>query len=293
MMEDLTFRYIETNGITLHTAVGGPEDGPLVILLHGFPEFWYGWRYQIKPLIAEGYRVIVPDQRGYHLSDKPEGSENYTLDLLRDDIVGLIDYFGHDQAILIGHDWGGAVAWHLAATKPEYVEKLIAINIPHPSAVPQVLMRNPLQWVKISYMAFFQLPDVPEKLLTAGDCNWMRQALIGTSKAHTFSYEDLNRYQEAWEQPGAVTAMLNWYRALRKGSVQQSSGAEIAVPVRIIWGLGDQFLSPMLAKKSLAFCREGSLVFVGEATHWVQHEQADIVNLLIHRFLNEKEPAAL
>ncbi|MFE4764858.1 epoxide hydrolase EphM, partial [Bacillus mycoides] len=129
-MDGVKCQFVNTNGITLHVAAAGPEDGPLIVLLHGFPEFWYGWKNQIKPLGDAGYRVIAPDQRGYNLSDKPEGIDSYRIDTLRDDIIGLITQFTDEKAIVIGHDWGGAVAWHLASTRPEYLEKLIAINIP-------------------------------------------------------------------------------------------------------------------------------------------------------------------
>lgn len=288
-MEGISFDYIQTNGITLHTALAGPEDGPLVIMLHGFPEFWYGWKHQIEPLASRGYRVVVPDQRGYNLSDKPEEIGQYRLDLLRDDITGLIDHFGRQKAIIIGHDWGGAVAWHLTATKPEYVYKLIAINIPHPKAMPRIMMRNPQQWVRSSYMAFFQLPDLPEKTLSADEFNWMKKAIAQTGKPEAFSEEELEKYKEAWLQPGALTGMLNWYRALRKGSLTQTPGGMIQVPVRIFWGLGDQFLSKELAKESLKFCEDGNLAFIGESTHWVHHEQSDIINQLIEQFLNEKK----
>lgn len=292
-MENITFQSIKTNGVNLNTAVAGPEDGPLLILLHGFPEFWYGWQHQIDPLAELGYRVLIPDQRGYNLSDKPEGIENYTLNELRDDIVGLIEQSGEKKAVIIGHDWGGAVAWHLAATKPEYVEQLMVINIPHPRAMPKVMMRNPLQMARSSYMAFFQLRNIPEKMMETEDFGVMKKALSLTSKKRTFSKDDLTRYEESWKQPGAMTAMLNWYRALRAGSVKQTPDTQLTVPVRIIWGMGDQFLSAMLAKESLAYCEDGNLVLVGEATHWVQHEQPNIVNYLISQFLEEKRPAAL
>ncbi|TWT23890.1 alpha/beta fold hydrolase [Planomicrobium sp. CPCC 101110] len=285
--------YVQANGITLHTVVAGPEDGPLVLLLHGFPEFWRGWDKQIGPLAEKGYRVAVPDLRGYNLSDKPKGIENYTLDLLRDDVVGLIEHFGETSAIVIGHDWGGAVAWHLAATKPQYVEKLIAVNIPHPKAMPQVLAKNPAQWIKSSYIAFFQVPELPEKILATDYFKTMVGSLVSTSNPDTFSAEELEAYREAWAKPGALTAMLNWYRAIREGSVAQVPNHKITVPVRIIWGLGDQFLTPLLAKESLEFCEDADLVFVGEATHWIHHEQPYILNLLIDRFLTEKKSEAL
>ena len=285
--------YIETNGIRLHAVAEGPEEGPLVLLLHGFPEFWYGWIHQIGPLADKGCRVVAPDLRGYNLSDKPEGVDQYTLDLLRDDVAGVISHFGREHAIVVGHDWGGAVAWHLAATKPELVELLIAVNIPHPKAMPRVLAKNPLQWVKSSYMAFFQIPELPEKAMAADYFKTMVGSLVSTSRPDTFSEEELEVYKEAWAQPGALTAMLNWYRALRQGSIQQTPDGNITVPVRMIWGVGDQFLSPMLAKESMNFCEDGELVFVGEATHWVHHEQAYILNMLITRFIDEEKAAAL
>lgn len=285
--------YVQTNGITLHTVTAGPEDGPLVLLLHGFPEFWHGWQKQIGPLAEKGYRVVVPDLRGYNLSDKPQGIENYTLNLLRDDVTGLIDHFGRQSATIIGHDWGGAVAWYLAATKPQYVDKLIAVNIPHPKAMMRVMAKNPLQWVKSSYIAFFQLPELPEKTLAAEYFKTMVGSLVSTSNPGTFSEEELGMYKEAWAQPGALTAMLNWYRAIREGNITQVPDHKISVPVRMIWGLGDQFLSSLLAKESLDFCEDGNLVFVGEATHWIHHEQPYILNLLIDQFLTEEKAEAL
>ncbi|MGH2319838.1 alpha/beta fold hydrolase [Planococcus sp. SE5232] len=286
-MTNLSFQFLETNGIHLHVAVAGPEDGPLVVLLHGFPEFWFGWKNQIQPLAEKGYRVVAPDQRGYNLSDKPEGIDNYTVDHLRDDVIGIIEHFQQKTAIVIGHDWGGAVAWHLAATRPEYVEKLIVLNIPHPQAMPRVLKKNPLQWMKSSYIAFFQLPNLPEKALGMGEFKAMQQSIEQTSKPDTFSKHEMEQYKAAWSQSDALTAMLNWYRAIRRGSFRQVSETKIKVPVRIIWGMGDQFLSPMLAKESMSFCEEVNLAFVGEATHWIQHEQPEIVNRLIAQFISE------
>ncbi len=292
-VENLSFQSVETNGVTLHTAVAGPEDGPLVILLHGFPEFWYGWKHQIDALAKQGYRVMAPDQRGYNRSSKPPGAENYTLNDLRDDIAGLIEQSGKEKAFVVGHDWGGAVAWQLAATRPELVEKMIAVNIPHPQAMPKVMMRNPMQWVKSSYMLYFQIPKLPEAMMAAEDFSFMKQAMAGTSRKNAFSEEDLERYGEAWAQPGALTGMLNWYRALPKGSFRQTPKRKIDVPVRILWGVGDQFLSLQLAKESLTFCKDAELVLIGQATHWVHHEQPEILNRLIMEFLDEEKTETL
>ena len=169
----------------------------------------------------------------------------------------------------------------------EYVEKLIVLNIPHPKAMPRVLKKNPLQWMKSSYIAFFQLPNLPEKALGMGAFKTMQKGIEQTSKPDTFSTHEMEQYKAAWSQSDALTAMLNWYRAIRRGSFRQVPETKIKVPVRIIWGLGDQFLSPMLAKESMSFCEEVNLAFVGGATHWIQHEQPEIVNRLIDQFINE------
>lgn len=286
-MADITFEYIETNGIRLHTAAAGPEDGGLVVLLHGFPEFWYGWRHQIERLADLGYRVIAPDQRGYNLSDKPSGVENYTLNKLRDDIIGLIRHHNRNKAVIIGHDWGGAVGWHLASTRPEYVEKLIPINIPHPAVMPKILAVEPQQWIKSSYMLFFQMAETPEKALRANDFLAMEKALLKSSRPDVFSPEDIKKYKEAWSQPWALTTMLNWYRSIAKSGKTHGMDNNVPVPVQIIWGADDAFLSKNLPKESLKLCLDGKFVLVEEATHWVHHEQPEIVNRIIEDFLAE------
>lgn len=288
MEMEIKSEYVNTNGITLHLMTAGPEKGPLVLLLHGFPEFWYGWRHHIEPLAAAGYRVIVPDQRGYNLSDKPTGIENYTIDTLRDDIIGLIEQQEQEKAFLVGHDWGGAVAWHIASTRPEYVEKLIPINMPHPAAMPEVMKTYPVQAVLSSYILFFQLPWLPEKVICANRFQFIKQAFHLTSRNGTFSKEEIEKYDEAWRQPETVTSMLNWYRALRKGTYSQINNQPVTVPVRIIWGRRDQFLSIELVKKSLQLCIDKKAALIDEATHWVTHEQPETVNGLIQRFIEEK-----
>ncbi|MGG0904404.1 epoxide hydrolase EphM [Bacillus subtilis] len=286
-MDGVKCQFVNTNGITLHVAAAGPEDGPLIVLLHGFPEFWYGWKNQIKPLVDAGYRVIAPDQRGYNLSDKPEGIDSYRIDTLRDDIIGLITQFTDEKAIVIGHDWGGAVAWHLASTRPEYLEKLIAINIPHPHVMKTVTPHYPPQWLKSSYIAYFQLPDIPEASLRENDYETLDKAIGLSDRPALFTSEDVSRYKEAWKQPGALTAMLNWYRALRKGSLAEKPSYE-TVPYRMIWGMEDRFLSRKLAKETERHCPNGHLIFVDEASHWINHEKPAIVNQLILEYLKNQ-----
>ncbi|MED0773674.1 alpha/beta hydrolase [Bacillus siamensis] len=286
-MNDITFHMIETNGVTLHTASAGPKDGPLAVLLHGFPEFWYGWKSQIKPLADAGYHVVVPDQRGYNLSDKPEGIENYTIDKLRDDISGLITHFTDDKAVVIGHDWGGAVAWHLASTRPQYVEKLITVNIPHPAVMRKVTPFYPPQWKKSSYIAFFQLPEKPERRLSEDDYRVLDHAIGLSERPELFSREDVDSYKEAWGRKGALTAMLNWYRAIRCGGLGPSVPLKMSVPYRLIWGVNDRALSKKLASETKRMIPNGDLIFIDDASHWVIHEKPRIVSHLIHEYLQQ------
>ncbi|WP_031547099.1 alpha/beta fold hydrolase [Salinicoccus luteus] len=285
-MMNIDFEHIKTNGVELHVAVSGPEEGDLVILLHGFPEFWFSWRRQIRELAGAGYRVIAPDQRGYNKSDKPDGVRSYDIDTLRDDIIGLIHHFGHKAAAIIGHDWGGAVGWHLAATRPGLVRGFVAINMPHLAVLPKVMLTTPLQWLRSSYMLFFQTPKVPEKILSRNDYRYMEQALRTTSKKGTFTEEELGAYKIAWARPKTLTSMLNWYRAM-PFSMKSVRKGNIEVPVKIIWGEGDQFLSTKLAEESLKFTDSNSVIWVEDATHWVHQEKPDFVNDQLIHFLDK------
>ncbi|TVT28244.1 alpha/beta hydrolase [Salinicoccus cyprini] len=282
---DIEFEYIQTNGIQLHVAVSGPEDGELVVLLHGFPEFWFSWRKQIRVLAGAGYRVVAPDQRGYNKSDKPEGKNAYSINKLEQDIAGLIEYYGYDNAAVIGHDWGGGVAWQLAGTHPEKVNRLVVLNMPHPAAFPKVLAKTPSQGLRSSYMLFFQIPMLPEKIMSSKDYAYMAQALVQTSRKGTFTEDDLDAYRIAWARPRALTSMLNWYRAL-PANMKHIPKHTIEMPVKIIWGTGDQFLSKKLAEESLKYASSSSVEWVEEGTHWVHQEQPEYVNEQILQFLD-------
>jgi epoxide hydrolase 4 len=277
-------RLHEVNGIRLHAVEAGPEDGPLVILLHGFPDFSYGWRHQIGPLAEAGFRVVVPDQRGYARSDKPGGIGPYRLPILGADVVALADLYGRERFHLVGHDWGGIVAWWVAAAHPERVQRLAIANAPHPDAVKPFLRRNPSQLLRSYYVALFQLPGVPERLLSAGNHFALRNTLRGTSRPGTFTDEDLALYQAAWSEPGALTAMLNWYRAL----IQRRTApvGRVAAPTRILWGRKDPALSAGFAEASLSLCDDGRITWFHDATHWVIQEEHRAVSAELVAFLN-------
>ncbi len=272
-------------GVTLHAALAGPADGPLVVLLHGFPEFWYGWRHQIGPLAAAGLRVVAPVQRGYNLSGKPEGTSAYALDRLADDVLALADALGHERFAVVGHDWGGVVAWHLAAREPGRVARAAVLNAPHPATVQAFARAHPSQLARSWYVAFFQLRGIPEGLMRLGDHAWLSRALVGSSRPGTFTEADLRLYREAWRRPGALTAMVNWYRALPRRPPPPGHGRVGGVPVRVIWGDRDAFLDPALVEAGLALCDRGEAFLLKDATHWVQHEEATAVNRLLVEFL--------
>ena len=284
----MAHQQITTNGIRLHVVQDGPRTGPLVILLHGFPEFWYGWRRQIPYLRAAGYRVWAPDQRGYNLSVKPDGIAAYSLDELAADVAGLMDAAGQETAYVVGHDWGGAVAWWVAAKYPERVKRMVVINVPHGAVLTRHLRRNPAQIRRSWYMLFFQLPNLPETLIRLHNWKLFVQTLKVSSRPGTFTEHDLDKYRRAWSQPKAVTSMLNWYRAVFRKPPSPPDNLRISVPTLLIWGARDRFLGREMAQPSLDLCDGGRLVFIEDATHWVQHEEAARVNELIDAFFRDK-----
>lgn len=274
----LTTRFIETNGVRLHAVEAGPETGSLAILLHGFPEFWFGWRAQIEPLARAGVRVLAPDQRGYNLSAKPRGLDAYRIDALADDVIGLIDGAGRKRVHLVGHDWGAAVAWRVAARAPERLHSLSILNVPHPNVMMKTLRTDPRQLLKSWYIFFFQLPWLPEAGARAFNWQAGTNALRGSSRRGTFSAADLTHYRVAWSQPGAFTAMINWYRAIIQRPPARLQDSRIHVPTQILWGKRDQFLTPEMAAASVELCDDATLTYFDRATHWVQHEEAEAVN---------------
>lgn len=284
---DLTRHHVAANGVRLHVVEAGPPDGNPVLLLHGFPEFWYGWRRQIPALAAAGHRVIVPDQRGYHRSTKPARIADYDLRLLVADALALIDRTERERVDVVGHDWGAAVAWALAARHPERVRRLAILNVPHPRVMQETLRSDPRQLLRSGYVLFFQLPVLPERLLAYNDGMLLAALMRWSGRSDTFSDDDLAAYRRAWRQPGALRGMLHWYRAaLRRNALRRVPDALIVPPTLIVWGAQDVALRLPMASASAARCRDGRLVVIDEATHWVQHDAAERVNTLLTGFLN-------
>lgn len=276
---------IPTNGIRLHAVQAGPVDGPLVILLHGFPEDHSCWRHQVGPLAGAGLRVLTPDQRGYGPSDKPEGVASYRLDTLAADVLGLIDADGRAKARLVGHDWGGIVAWWVAINHPDRVERLAILNAPHPVAARHFFATHPLQWLRSWYVFFFQIPRLPEANFRRGDWSPLVQGLRGSSRPGAFDVEDIARLKRAWSEPGAIRAMIHWYRALLRHPPRAPAEPRVRVPTLILWGDRDRFIGRGAADASLQYCDQGRLERFPEATHWLHREEPDRVNRLLIDFL--------
>ena len=270
----------EVNGVDLHVVAAGDPDDPLVILLHGFPEFWYGWRGQVAPLVDAGYRVLVPDQRGYAGSEKPAGVRPYRLSELSGDVVDLVGTEGGGSAHVVGHDWGALVAWDLARRHPRLVDRLGVVNGPHLTAFRETLRSNPDQMRRSWYAAYFQIPRLPEWTAKRRDFAFWVRALRDASPG-TFTHADVERYREAWGREGAPTAMVNWYRALVRYP-DDPPRERVTVPTLIVWGEDDRALVPGLARRSLDYCERGRLERFPDATHWVHHEYPErVAGLLV------------
>jgi epoxide hydrolase 4 len=274
---------LAVNGQSLYAAVAGPADGPLVVLLHGFPEISYGWRHQLGPLADAGLRVAALDQRGYGHSTKPKGRRAYRIELLAADVVGAARCLGRERFSLVGHDWGGVVAWHLAGADDSPLERLAILNAPRLEGFRRYLSRHPLQALMSSYVVGFQLPALPELALRAGGFAMLQAALESNARPGTFSADELAVYRSAWAMPGALTAMLNWYRALalapRRGTDR------VRVPTLVVWGDRDFALQSGLAEASAAACDDVEVVHLPGAGHWLQHEEPGRVNELLLSFL--------
>ena len=270
--------FAELSEVRLHYVEEG--EGPLVVLLHGFPEAWFGWRFQIPALAQAGFRVVAPDLRGFNLSSKPKGVSAYELQHVAFDIKELTESLGESSARVAGHDWGGAAAWELAMRHPEVVERLAILNSPHPLRFRSAL-RNRHQLKKSWYFGVFQLPWVPEQLLPRDNWAGLKQGFAKDARPGTFTPEDAARYVEAWEQPGAASASVNYYRAAvrRRGA----KFLPIAAPTLVLWGDRDRYLVPELAEPDPVDVPNARVEHF-DASHWLHHDEADAVNRRLASF---------
>jgi pimeloyl-ACP methyl ester carboxylesterase len=276
---------IITNGIRMHYVTQGT--GPLIVLLHGFPEFWYSWRHQILFLAEQGYRVVAPDLRGYNDTDKPR--RGYAVSTLLRDIVGLIKGLGEEKAIIVGHDWGGVLAWAFALNYPQMTERLIVLNAPHPAAFARDL--RTLQQLRKSWYAFaFQIPWLPEFLLGRKHAALIGKMIYAAAVQKTaFPSEVLAIYQDAMSKPGALRASINYYRATFRNPLSIGGGSETIVnaPTLLIWGDQDVALGIHLTRGLEQWVPNLKIEHIPDSGHWVQQEKPDEVNMFLLDFLSQ------
>lgn len=286
--------FADVNGVRLHYASVGA--GRLILFLHGFPEFWYVWRNQLADL-GRDFLAVAPDLRGYNFSSKPAEVEQYSVKFLVGDVCALIQHLGAQKCCLVGHDWGGVVAWAVAMAVPEAVEKLVIINAPHPAIFDRELHENPAQQQASQYMLLFRSAQA-ETILSANKFAYLQEAVLGESLRRGYVTEaDRQAYLEAWSQPGALTGGLNYYRAAAVGPPSQVAdkgfdlrarfpSLEVNAPTLVIWGEMDPFLLTGNLDGLGRYVPNLSMERIPDATHWVIHEKPDLVNSLIRHFLS-------
>jgi len=280
--------------VKLHCVVNGPTNKPLMLFLHGFPEFWYSWRHQLKEF-SRDYRTVAFDMRGYGDSDKPSGICQYTLDKLVEDVDQLITGLGYEKCILVGHDWGGAVAWGYAALHPDRVDRLIIGNCPHPAAFELHMKSGAFsQMLKSWYMFLFQNPVLPQFFLRADDVHFLEDAFCGKAtgaKRGVFTPEDIEAYKYTFANYSDLSGPINYYRAFlryRSPQVEQAFRRKISVPTLIIWGTNDGALEKQLAEMSRRFVDQFTLEYIEDAGHWIQQEEPHQFNGFMRQFLNDQ-----
>ena len=284
---EIEHRDILTNGVRLHCVLAGPEDGSLVIALHGFPEFWRGMSGVVADLARAGFRVVAPDQRGYNLSEKPSGIDAYRIEELSADIVGIIDALGRERADVVGHDWGAAVAWWVALAHADRVNRLVIVNVPHPSVFAKEVRTNRTQTRKSWYIFAIQAPWAPERIAFSRTTRArFARMLARTANPGSLDERYLAQLRDAWAQPGAANGMLNWYRAAVRRRPDRLADKRVHVPTLILWGRKDVALSDTMVQPSADLCDDVRVQYVDDATHWVLHDEPERAPRLITEFLS-------
>ena len=280
------------SGLNMRIARAGAGAGPMVVMLHGFPECWYSWRHQMRAL-SRSFDCVVPEMRGYGQTDAPRGVANYTLDKLVGDVADLIEAMGRERAVIVGHDWGGAVAWATALMRPEIVERLVVMNCPHLKRMSEELRHNPRQMLRSWYMAFFQVPWLPEAMFRAQNFRALDRALReNLIRADAITDDDLRYFHDAFQNPYSLTAAVNYYRANFRSGFMARAGSndwidrKIAAPTMLIWGEQDFALGKELTyKMEPLFDGPFEIDYIPSAGHWVQQEEPELVSAYLRDFL--------
>ena len=279
----ISTRTVEANGFSFAVDETGEGDR-LALCLHGFPESRFSWRAQMPVLADLGYRVWAPDLRGYGETEpKPQDVDSYRMERLLEDVAALIDAAGAREVMLVAHDWGAAVAWTFAARKVRPLSRLVIMNVPHPAVFAQVVRRSTKQMLRSWYMAFFQIPGLPERMLLANDARAIRRAFSGMAKdKRRVPDAVLDRYAADAQRPGAMTGMINWYRAAaRHSDFMHDPWAKIEIPTLVIWGEADAALGLETLEGTDAYVADLQIKRLPGVSHWVQQEAPDAVNSLL------------
>lgn len=280
---EIRHEQIRGDGVELHVARAG--EGPPVVLLHGFPENWTSWRHQLAPLVDAGFSVFAPDLRGYRLSQRPAERSAYHLRHLVADVAALVQYTGHPRVHLVGHDWGGVIAWTFASEHPELLRRMVILNAPH-LRIYLTKVRRPPQMLRSWYVYFFQLPMLPEWVLSAGGFAVLRQMFARTpARQGAFSEEEIDGYIESLSPPGALTAALNYYRANLARSGAEMASTVIEAETLVIWGERDPALGVGLLDGLEQVATQVRIERLANVGHWVQNEAPEEVNRLLLQFL--------
>ncbi|MBK8313014.1 MAG: alpha/beta hydrolase [Acidobacteria bacterium] len=268
--------YADSSGVKIHYAAIGPKSAPLIVMIHGFPDFWYTWRDQMEAL-SKDYYVVAIDQRGYNLSDKPKGVENYDMKFLVGDVAAVIKHLGREKAIVVGHDWGGAVAWSTAMMMPQIVDKLIILNLPHLRGLSRELANNPQQQKNSQYARNFQKEDAHKMLKAEQIAGWVKDP------------EARKKYIEAFNRSD-FEAMLNFYKQNypREPYKEDTSPLiKVKAPVLMIHGLGDTALLPGALNNTWDWLEKDlTLVTIPGASHFVQQDASEMVTRSIRMWLS-------
>ncbi len=289
MAPEVRTEFIESNGLRFEVLTCG-EDPRLALCLHGFPEVADSWREQMHALAELGYRVWAPNQRGYGRSSRPLNVQDYAIEHLMADVAGLIDASVAQEVVLLGHDWGGIVAWCFAARRVRPLRKLVVINVPHPACFARELRHNPGQMLRSWYVLLFQIPRLPEWLLSRNGARPIRDMMIRTSAApKQFPRETAEATRANAAQPGALTAMLGWYRAFMRGGGFRRQLREgfpvIEIPTLLLWGEEDTALAKSTTDGTEAWVRDLRIQFFPGVSHWVQQDAPLLCNTALARFL--------
>ncbi|XP_048579287.1 epoxide hydrolase 4 [Nematostella vectensis] len=281
--------YVTTaSKLKFHYVANGNPSKPLMLCLHGFPEFWYSYRHQLRAF-HDKYRVVAVDLRGYGESAKPEGVSQYATKLLIKDVKEIVEALGYSSCILVAHDWGGAIAWHVPSAFPELVDKLIILNAPHFSVFKKYLYSHFSQMKKSWYMCFFQVPYIPEMFLASNDMEAFK-IFRNKKKPGMFTDEDIEAWKYTFGKPGSFTPPLNYYRNIFSSSSSRSDApkTKISVPVMVVWGTADLALEKEMNDGLDQYVEDLTIRYIEGASHWVQQDEPELVNMYIQEFLDTK-----